>query len=523
MEKHSLLEVQRKATCKLSSARSRHDGTPSSPEPSAAGAVAFGIPRGAPAFGIERGAPWDYCFRYNHFVAAPFYLGTAAAINLGNTNSCIAGYDLAPGSTYYQFCIPSWVAVTDNGTLSGAAAMDHAALSPGTAISGFMRLAGGPCGTEREMELVPYKITERLGWASIQVETGQDGRAKEFSPADLAGILISELKHKAEAHLGREVAHAVIAVPIHPTYTARRALVAAGRFEYGFLGVKVIDQQISVAAAYQHHTKQGGGKAVLVFRLGGRTSDATIFKFINGTTRYIAARSDLFLGGKIVDYMWDIRQDKKALLRLRVACEHAKKALSDQEETLVQVDSLVDGVSFSAPLTRAKLEELNQDLFDRAMGLLEEVVMGTGKPRVDSRKDMVDEIVLVGGSARIPKVRQLVKEYFHGREPNSRQGVEPEEAVVLGTAILSRPEAARYIEECFDHSIPRVGWLVKDYFHGRGPTQPRGRRWALGALRSFPGLGPMRKPWNDGRVVVWSLYVSSLKAFQHTVATRKLR
>lgn len=134
-----------------------------------------------------------------------------------------------------------------------------------------------------------------------------------------------------------------------------------------------------------------------------------------------------------------------------MACEHAKKALSDQEETLVQVDSLVDGVSFSAPLTRAKLEELNQDLFDRAMGLLEEVVMGTGKPRVDSRKDMVDEVVLVGGSARIPKVRQLVKEYFHGREPNNRQGVEPEEAVVLGTAILSRPEAARYIEECFDH------------------------------------------------------------------------
>nr|CAB3496774.1 unnamed protein product [Digitaria exilis] len=419
------------------------------------GAVAFGIPRGAPAFGIERGAPWDYCFRYNHFVAAPFYLGTAAAINLGNTNSCIAGYDFAPGSTYYQFCIPSWVAVTDNGTLSGEAAMDHAALSPGTAISGL-----GDHVVQREMELVPYKITERLGWASIQVEAGQDGRAKEFSPADLAGILISELKHKAEAHLGREVAHAVIAVPIHLTYTARRALVAAGRFEYGFRGVKVIDQQISAAAAYQHHTKQGDGKAVLVFRLGGRTSDATIFKFINGTTRYITARSDLFLGGKIVDYMvelisqqhqWDIRQDKKALLRLRVACEHAKKALSDQEETLVQVDSLVDGVSFSAPLTRAKLEELNQDLFDRAMGLLEEVVMGTGKPRVDSRKDMVDEVVLVGGSARIPKVRQLVKEYFHGREPNNRQGVEPEEAVVLGTAILSRPEAARYIEECFDH------------------------------------------------------------------------
>lgn len=315
------------------------------------------------------------------------------------------------------------------------------------------------------MELVPYKLTERLGWASIQVETGQDdGRAtKQFSPAHLAGILISELKHKAEAHLGREVGNAVIAVPIHLTYTAaREELVAAGRRKCGFWGVKAIDQQIAAAAAYQHHTKQGDGKAVLVFRLGGRTSDATIFKFINGTARYITARSDLFLGGKsrvvlidtiiavllkligsfavagddftarIVDYMvelirqqhrWDIRQDKKALLRLRVACEHAKKALSEREETLVQVDN-GGGVSFSAPLTRAKLEELNQDLFDRAMGLLEEVVMGTGNPRVDSRKDMVDEIVLVGGSARIPKVRQLVKDYFHGREPNRLKGVE---------------------------------------------------------------------------------------------------
>lgn len=136
----------------------------------------------------------------------------------------------------------------------------------------------------------------------METAAGQDGRAaKELSPADLAGILISELKHKAEAHLGREVAYAVIAVPTHLTYTARGALVAAGRYEYGFRGVKVIDQQIAAAAAYQHHTEQGDGKAVLVFRLGGRTSDATIFKFINGTARYITARSDLFLGGKSLD------------------------------------------------------------------------------------------------------------------------------------------------------------------------------------------------------------------------------
>jgi endoplasmic reticulum chaperone BiP len=145
----------------------------------------------------------------------------------------------------------------------------------------------------------------------------------------------------------------------------------------------------------------------------------------------------------------NIRQDKEALLRLRVACEHAKKALSNQEETLVQVDG--GGISFSAALTRAKLEEMNRDLFDRAMGLVDEVVTGNRKPRVESRKDMVDEVVLVGGSARIPRVRQLVKDYFHGRRPNSREGVEAEEAVVRGTAILSRPEAARYVEGCSDH------------------------------------------------------------------------
>jgi heat shock protein 5 len=97
----------------------------------------------AAALGVQRGVPWDYCLRYNHhYTAAPFDPGTAAAINLGNTNSCIAGYDFDPKSTYYQFCIPSWVAITDNGTLSGEAAMDHAALSPRTAISGFMRLLG---------------------------------------------------------------------------------------------------------------------------------------------------------------------------------------------------------------------------------------------------------------------------------------------------------------------------------------------------------------------------------------------
>ncbi|CAN6350008.1 unnamed protein product [Urochloa humidicola] len=320
---------------------------------------------------------------------------------------------------------------------------------------------------KREAELVPYKLIDRRGRISIQVEAGAGRVKEEFPPERLAVILMAELKRRAEAHLGRELRHAVIAVPRHLSIQ-RQELAALGGYYLRFQGFKVIDEQIATAAAYQLHTERGDGKAILVFHLGGRTCDATIFKFINGTTRFVDARSDLFIGGddftsRIVEYMawlirqrhgWDIGQDKGALLRLRVACEHAKKALSDQEETQVQVDSLVDGVSFSEPLTRAKFEELNQDLFDRAMALVGKVVMGRGGgPREESRKDMVDEIVLVGGSARIPKVRQLIRDYFHGREPNSRKGVEPEEAVVRGTAILSRPEAAPIVEECFEHNL----------------------------------------------------------------------
>ncbi|KAL6610670.1 hypothetical protein ACP70R_040639 [Stipagrostis hirtigluma subsp. patula] len=418
---------------------------------------------GAAAFGVPRGAPKEYCFRYcSPQESAPFVLGTAVAIHLGNTKSCVAGYDHYPGTNYYQFCIPSWIAFTDNGTLSGEAARNHAAVSPGTAISGFKRLLGASLHDEvakRAMELAPpYKLTQHLGWLFVQV----DGRAEKFSVHHLAGILISELKHMAEAHLGREVKHAVITVPLQLTEGGRQNIVFAGREYAGFRTVKVVDEQIAAAAAYRHHTKHGDRKAILVFHLGGRTAGATVFKFIDGAAFLVAASDDPFLGGddftgRVVDHFaelikkqhdMDVREDKNAMLRLTAACERAKQALSgaDQEETLVEVESLLaGGANFSAPLTRAKFEELNHDLFERAMALVDDAVMRRGKPRV------IDEIVVVGGSTRIPKVRQLLMDYFHGKEPNYSEGVEPDEAAVHGAALISRPEAARYLEECFEH------------------------------------------------------------------------
>ncbi|KAL6620805.1 hypothetical protein ACP70R_035944 [Stipagrostis hirtigluma subsp. patula] len=415
---------------------------------------------GAAAFGVRKGAPAEFCFRrYDPKTSAPFTLGTVAAIHLGNTKSCVAGYDDYPGTNYYHFCIPSWIAFTDNGTLFGEAARNHAALSPGTAVSGFKRLIGARLEHEvakRTMELAPYNLTQDLGRLFVQV----DGRAEKFSVHHLAGILMSELKHMAEAHLGHDIENAVVTVPLQLTF--RLDMEFAGREHAGFRAVKVVDEQVAAAAAYGHHKEQGDHKAILVFHLGGRTAGATVFNFIDRTAFVIAARSDPFLGGddftgRVVEHFaelikkehdMDVREDKNAMLRLTAACERAKQALSGagQEETLVEVESLLaGGANFTAPLTRAKFEELNHDLFERAMALVDEAVMRRGKPRV------IDEIVVVGGSTRIPKVRQLLKDYFHGKEPNYSERVEPDDAVVHGAAQISRPEAARYLEECFDY------------------------------------------------------------------------
>ena len=234
---------------------------------------------------------------------APFLLGSAAAIHLGNTNSCIAAYDFRPGSPeYYQLCMPSWVAITDNDTvLSGEAAMNHATVSPGTAISGFTRLLNQKLTDDvvkSEMKLSPpYKFSEREGRVAIQFNhPSRRGQVIEFSPLDLTVVLVSELKHMAEAHLGRELSAAVITVSRHLNYNGRQDVVNVGRYDAGFRrAAKAIDRQITL---YHHHTEQGDGKAILVLRVGGRTSDATIFKFIDGEARYVMAQDDIYLGGK---------------------------------------------------------------------------------------------------------------------------------------------------------------------------------------------------------------------------------
>uniref|UniRef100_M8BGE1 Luminal-binding protein 2 n=1 Tax=Aegilops tauschii TaxID=37682 RepID=M8BGE1_AEGTA len=422
---------------------------------------------GAAAFGLPRGVSPAYCA--NEFLQ---YQGISqnekAAIHLGNTKSCIAGYGgrLDP-YTAYQLCIPSWVAFTHNGTLVGEAAINHAAVSPGTAVSGFKRLLGIRQMVKREAKLVPYQFTEQLGRCGIQMET-EEGHVMNFLPERVAGILIAELKKMAEARLGREIESALVTVPGHLNGAQRSSFRREAARLHGGFGVA----KIAAPAAYRLYEKRGDGKVVLVFHLGGRTSHATKFRFKDGTGRLLEERHDAYLGGddftdRVVDYFVelikekhhrDIRGDEGALKKLRAHCERTKKLLSDREGVLMNIGPVLgEGADIYEELTRAKFEELNRDLMERALEIVDTVVMG-GAPtsQTQSRKDAIDEVILVGGSVRIPMVGQLLEDYFNGRGL-----IRDEDAVIRGAALLSRPESARYVDECYNGGVSGPLWLAK--------------------------------------------------------------
>jgi heat shock protein 5 len=317
---------------------------------------------------------------------------------------------------------------------------------------------------KREMELVPYKLFRTpYGTPGIQIQA-EGGDARNFQTEEVAGILMSKLKQMAEAHLGREIKNALLTAPVHFTADRKHSLMAHARWDGGFSGTRSVGEYVAAAAAYGLHEKRRHGKGILVFHMGGRTTHATRFKFryTDGLAHHLGASYEAQLGGadltgRVVDHFVelikekhhrDIRQDESALRKLWAACEVAKKALSHREDAVVKAESVLDdGADFFARLTRAQFEELNGDLLARAVGTVEQAVTWPAPPEQwESRKESVDEIILVGGSVRIPKIAQFFKDYFHGREP-----IVEEEAVIRGAAHLSRREAAEFTLQCADY------------------------------------------------------------------------
>ncbi|KAK4384830.1 Luminal-binding protein 5 [Sesamum angolense] len=385
---------------------------------------------------------------YSHFIAKEeaAKVGTVIGIDLGTTYSCVGVYKNGHveiiANDQGNRITPSWVGFTDNERLIGEAAKNQAAVNPERTIFDVKRLIGRKFEdkeVQRDMKLVPYKIVNKDGKPYIEVKI-KDGETKVFSPEEVSAMILTKMKETAEAYLGKKIKDAVVTVPAYFNDAQRQATKDAGIIA-GLNVVRIINEPTAAAIAYGLD-KKGGEKNILVFDLGGGTFDVSILTIDNGVFEVLATNGDTHLGGedfdqRIMEYFIklikkkhgkDISKDNRALGKLRRECERAKRALSSQHQVRVEIESLYDGVDFSEPLTRARFEELNNDLFRKTMGPVKKAMEDAGL-----EKRQIDEIVLVGGSTRIPKIQQLLKDYFDGKEPN--KGVNPDEAVAFGAAV----------------------------------------------------------------------------------------
>lgn len=373
-------------------------------------------------------------------------LGTVIGIDLGTTYSCVGVYKNGHveiiANDQGNRITPSWVAFTDGERLIGEAAKNQAAANAERTIFDVKRLIGRKFDdkeVQKDVKLFPFKIINKDGKPYIQVKV-KDGEVKVFSPEEVSAMVLIKMKETAEAFLGRKIKDAVVTVPAYFNDAQRQATKDAGIIA-GLNVARIINEPTAAAIAYGLD-KKGGEKNILVFDLGGGTFDVSILAIDNGVFEVLATNGDTHLGGEDFDqrimeyfiklikkkYNKDISKDNRALGKLRREAERAKRALSNQHQVRVEIESLFDGVDFSEPLTRARFEELNTDLFKKTMGPVKKAM-----DDAHLQKSQIDEIVLVGGSTRIPKVQQLLKDYFDGKEPN--KGVNPDEAVAFGAAV----------------------------------------------------------------------------------------
>ncbi|GBG62922.1 hypothetical protein CBR_g34293 [Chara braunii] len=372
-------------------------------------------------------------------------LGTVIGIDLGTTYSCVGVYKNGHveiiANDQGNRITPSWVAFTDGERLIGEAAKNQAAANPDRTIFDVKRLIGRRFEdkeVQRDMKLMPYKIINKGGKPYIQVEV--KGEAKAFTPEEVSAMILTKMKETAEAYLGKKIKDAVVTVPAYFNDAQRQATKDAGVIA-GLNVARIINEPTAAAIAYGLD-KKGGEKNILVFDLGGGTFDVSILTIDAGVFEVLSTSGDTHLGGEDFDqrimeyfiklikkkYQKDISKDNRALGKLRREAERAKRALSNQHQVRVEVESLFDGTDFSEPLTRARFEEMNMDLFRKTMGPVKKALEDANLKKTD-----IHEIVLVGGSTRIPKVQQLIKDFFDGKEPN--KGVNPDEAVAYGAAV----------------------------------------------------------------------------------------
>jgi len=370
---------------------------------------------------------------------------TTVGIDLGTTYSCVGVYKNGKveiiANDQGNRITPSWVAFTDEERLVGDSAKNQAAINPENTVFDVKRLIGrkyADTTVQHDKKLLPYDIVDKQGKPYVQVMFKKE--KKTYSPEEVSAMVLTKMKEVAEAFLGKEIKNAVVTVPAYFNDAQRQATKDAGTIS-GLNVLRIINEPTAAAIAYGLDNK-GGEKNILVFDLGGGTFDVSLLTIDNGVFEVIATNGDTHLGGedfdrRIMDYMLklfkkkagkDASKDKKAIQKLRREVERAKRALSNTHQQRIEIEGFFDGADLSETITRAKFEELCMDLFKKTLGPVEKVL-----DDASLKKNQVDELVLVGGSTRIPKVQQLLQDYFNGKEPN--KGINPDEAVAYGAAV----------------------------------------------------------------------------------------
>ncbi|KAH3758540.1 heat-shock protein 70 [Pelomyxa schiedti] len=372
--------------------------------------------------------------------------GPVIGIDLGTTFSVVGYYKHGKGveiiaNDQGNRITPSVVSFSNDEILVGEAAKAQLVLNPEQTVFEIKRLIGREWSdkeVQRDLKLFPYKIINRDEKPFIQVK--YKGENKVYSPEEISSMILTKMRDTAATYLGKKIDNAVITCPAYFTDSQRQATKDAGRIS-GMNVLRVLNEPTAAALAFGMNNVVGE-KRILVFDLGGGTFDVSLLLIDDGVFEVLATNGDTHLGGSDFDQRLteyglaqfkrktgkDASIDKRAVQRLRKESERVKIVLSQQHQDKMEIDNFFDGEPLSLQMTRARFEELNMDLFKSTLGPVKQVLEDS-----KLRKDQIDEVVLVGGSSRIPKVQQLLKDFFNGKEPN--RGVNPDEAIAYGAAV----------------------------------------------------------------------------------------
>nr|ADV58255.1 heat shock protein 70 [Plutella xylostella] len=371
----------------------------------------------------------------------------AVGIDLGTTYSCVGVWQHGNveiiANDQGNRTTPSYVAFTDTERLIGDAAKNQVALNPSNTVFDAKRLIGRKFDDPKiqaDMKHWPFKVVSDCGKPKIQVE--YKGETKRFAPEEISSMVLTKMKEIAEAYLGTSVRDAVVTVPAYFNDSQRQATKDAGAIA-GLNVLRIINEPTAAALAYGLDKNLKGERNVLIFDLGGGTFDVSILSIDEGSLFEVKSTAgDTHLGGEDFDnrlvnhlvqefkrkYHKDLTGNARALRRLRTAAERAKRTLSSSSEATIEIDALFDGIDYYTRVSRARFEELNADLF---RGTLEPVEKALKDAKLD--KSQIDDVVLVGGSTRIPKIQTMLQNFFCGKKLNL--SINPDEAVAYGAAV----------------------------------------------------------------------------------------